>query len=100
MIRRVEYDFEAALWLYPGEGGWHFVTVPVELTEELREVSGPRRGFGAVRVRVEIGASAWETSIFPDSKSGAYLLPVKKQVRAKEGVEDGDVVAVRLRIVS
>lgn len=23
-----EFEFDAELWLYPGKGGWHFVTLP------------------------------------------------------------------------
>jgi hypothetical protein len=42
-------------------------------------------------VRVRLGGSEWRTSIFPDSKSGCYVLPVKKAVRKTENVEVGDI---------
>ncbi len=47
-----------------------------------------RRGFGAVKVEVELGGSKWRTSIFP-TKEGPYLLPVKASIRKKEGLRDG-----------
>ena len=33
---RLEYEFEAALWLYPGMEGWHFITLPADAAEEIR----------------------------------------------------------------
>jgi hypothetical protein len=32
----------------------------------------------------------------PDSKQGTYVLPVKKAVRVREGLAEGDQVAVAL----
>ena len=49
--------FTAELWRYPGKGGWHFVTLPDEIADEVRARSGPRHGFGSVRVRVTLGAT-------------------------------------------
>ncbi len=88
--------FSAELWEHSGEGGWHFLTLPPEVGDDLREEpTGPRRGFGSLRVRVTVGASAWDTSIFP-SKDGSYVLPVKAAVRRAEDLAEGDVVEVEL----
>lgn len=38
--------------------------------------------------------------MFPDTKRGSYLLPVKGDVRRKEGVEEGDVVTLRLDVTA
>lgn len=89
------YRFEAELWEHAGEAAWHFVTVPGELSEDLRTDAGPRRGFGSVRVRATVGGSTWSTSVFP-SKDGPFLLPVKKAVRLAEDLEAGDSVTVEL----
>ncbi len=45
-------------------------------------------------MEAKIGKTNWRTSIFPDSKSGTYLLPVKATVRRVEGIDDGDTVSV------
>jgi Domain of unknown function (DUF1905) len=45
-----------------------------------------------------VGATSWRTSIFPDSKTGAYLLPVKKAVRVAEHLEAGDQVQAQLHL--
>lgn len=89
------YRFDAELWEHEGQGAWHFVTVPADLSEDLRLDSGPRRGFGSVPVRVTIGGSTWSTSVFP-SAAGPFLLPVKKAVRRAEDLQEGDVVEVAL----
>ncbi|MET3174008.1 UNVERIFIED_ORG: hypothetical protein ABIB52_001853 [Arthrobacter sp. UYCu721] len=93
------YSFQAELWRYPDESGWHFLTLPVEVGGDLREeAAGFRKGFGSVKVTAEISGYIWQTSVFPDSKSRSYLLPVKKAVRDAAGISDGDEVAVRLAI--
>ena len=76
-----------------------FLTVPVDVSEEVRLQAGEPRGFGSVRVEVGVGATTWRTSVFPDSGRGCYVLPVKQAVRRAEDVEVGDEVAVRLRVL-
>jgi hypothetical protein len=98
------YDFTGLLWRWADERGdgadsWHFVTVPVEVSEQIREtLVEPPRGFGSVRVAVRVGATSWETSVFPDKQSGCYVLPMKRAVRRAEDLEPGDPVAVDLTL--
>jgi hypothetical protein len=93
------YSFSAELWHFPGEAGWHFITLPLDVSEEIREETAAfRKGFGSVKVTAEVGGQAWQTSIFPDSKSGSYLLPVKKAIRSAARLSAGDEVDVRLAI--
>ena len=94
------FEFTAPLWRYPGEGGWHFVSLPPEIGNDIADVTaGIRAGFGSVRVAVTVGTTSWRTSIFPDSKTRTYLLPVKKEVRDAEKLETGDEVWVQVQIV-
>ncbi|MET8999993.1 DUF1905 domain-containing protein [Amycolatopsis sp. Hca4] len=93
--------FEAELWEWDARRTetWTFVSLPPEASDDIREhTAGPRRGFGAVRVRVTLGATSWRTSIFPDSSRGAYVLPVKRAVREAEGIEVGDTCTVRVEV--
>jgi Domain of unknown function (DUF1905) len=94
--------FRAVVWEHsPGEpGSWHFVTVPRETAEDVALEAGPRRGFGSVRVQVRIGSTAWRTSLFPDSATGSFVLPVNKQVRAAEALEAGTACEVALEVLS
>jgi hypothetical protein len=93
------FRFTADLWEWQGEAAWFFVTMPAEDAEEIRRRPRPKRGFGSVRVRATIGGSQWSTSIFPDSKAGSYLLPVKKAIRTTEGIAAGDPIEVELELL-
>jgi hypothetical protein len=94
------YEFTAALWEWPAKAAWFFVTVPVEISDEIdARTHGLTNGFGSVRVRVRIGGSEWATSLFPDSKQQAYVLPIKKAVRVAEGIAPGDEARVRIELV-
>ena len=93
------YSFKTELWLYPGEAGWHFLTLPAEVADEIVELSqAPHKAFGSVKVRAEVGGQSWQTSLFPDSKSASYLLPVKKAIREKAQLKAGDSVHVHLEV--
>jgi hypothetical protein len=89
--------FSAELWMYHGKGAWYFLTLPEEDTEQIKFLSSQQqRGWGSVRVTASIGQTTWNTSVFPDTKAGAYLLPVKAEVRKKEQIEVGNIVTVTL----
>ena len=78
-------------------GGWFFLTVEGQAAAEVRYAAlGRTGGFGSVRVIARIGDTEWRTSLFPDRKSGGYVLPLKAEVRRREGVEAGRDVRVRL----
>lgn len=94
----MELTFEAELWQYEGDGGWHFVTLPPEVAAEVRDSVPPRRGFGSVRVSVAIGESRWDTSLFPDSTSSSFVLPVKAAVRRANDLLPGDRVRVTVTL--
>ena len=95
----LRYAFTARLWLYPGEAGWHFLTVPEKVAVDVREDTLTfRRGFGSVKITATVTGHNWSTSLFPDSKGGTYLLPVKKAIRTAAGLEAGDQVTVHLEV--
>lgn len=87
------------MWRYPGAGGWYFLTLPERISEEIQAVTGMfRKAFGSVPVVATIGKTSWSTSIFPEKKSHTYVLPLKADVRKKEGLEAGDTVKVRIQV--
>jgi hypothetical protein len=95
-------DFDAELWVWDARrlDSWTFVSLPAEPSEEIRDLAGrQRRGFGSVRVRATIGTSTWTTSIFPDSTSKCYVLPVKRAIRRAESLEPGDVTTVTVELI-
>jgi Domain of unknown function (DUF1905) len=82
----VNFEFIGDVWVWPGEAAWHFVSLPKEYSEPIKDIANPSKGFGSVKVVVCINSVEWQTSIFPDKKSGCYLLPIKKEVRNKCGL--------------
>jgi hypothetical protein len=97
--RQMSYRFRAEVWKYPGKtGSWYFVTLPKTYSVEIKKrFAGIRRGFGSIRVIAETGRTSWQTSIFPDTREGSFILPIKAVVRKKEGIQQGNTVAFRLR---
>ena len=96
-----QFEFDAELWLYDGDAAWHFITVPQDISDEIDERTvGQKAGFGSVPVHVTVGVTTWSTSLFPDSKRSAYILPVKKDVRRAESIEAGSQVSVRLELAA
>lgn len=97
------FDFETELWVWQArrDEGWTFVSLPEEASDEIRDITagGPRRGFGAVRVRARIGSTTWRTSVFPGSNGSAYVLPVKAAVRKAESLSAGDVALVTVELL-
>ncbi len=98
-----QHTFVAELWLWDARRAdtWTFVTLPPEVSaavEDAADARGPRAGFGSVRVVVRVGPTTWRTSVFPDSASGCFVLPVKRSVREANGVEAGDRVTVHLSL--
>jgi hypothetical protein len=98
-VQDLRYNFKTKLWLYQGKGAWHFVTLPKEAAQEIRFFTPEAKGFMPVPVKATIGETTWKTSVFPDSKSGSYLLAVKAEVRQREVIAAGDDVAVRIEVI-
>jgi Domain of unknown function (DUF1905) len=93
------YELTGEVWLYPGKGGWHFVTLPAELADEIRvRYADAHRAFGSLRVKASLGSSTWNTSLFTDTRSASYLLPIRAEVRRREQIADGDTTTVRIEL--
>ncbi|MEP7167264.1 MAG: DUF1905 domain-containing protein [Candidatus Woesebacteria bacterium] len=99
MIQRI-FTVTAKVWLYPGKTAWHFVSIPIETTKEIDfYFAHEKRGWGSLPVRVTIGESIWKTSIFPDKKTGTFLLPIKAAVRKAENIQDTDAITLILEVL-
>ncbi|GIE74573.1 hypothetical protein Aph02nite_05230 [Actinoplanes philippinensis] len=98
----MKVEFESELWVWDArrDETWTFVSLPVEASEEIRDVAGGfRRGFGSLRVRATVGRTSWTTSIFPDSGRNAYVLPVKRAIRTAESLTAGDIATVTVELL-
>ncbi len=94
------FSFTATVWEHDGQSAWHFCSLPEKQADDIEEMFGQRaRGFGSIRVEVTIGATVWRTSLFPDTKRGTYVLPVKKAVRLAERLTVGGDAAIDLVVL-
>lgn len=95
-----KFNMRAKVWLYPAQhAAWHFITLPKKQSGEITKRFGLlKRGWGSLPVVVTMGDTSWRTSIFPDKKQGAYLLPLKAEVRKKEKIKAGDMVLFSLEV--
>lgn len=90
-------EFSGKIWFWRGPAPWFFVTVPAEHSRDLKALSGfVTYGWGMIPVRVRIGDTEWETSLFP--KDDLYIVPIKASVRKAEHLEADDEVTVRLDV--
>ena len=92
-----------SVWIWraepPAKGSWHFLTIAGETATAIRNAAGGRSGgWGSVRVTATIGTTDWQTSLFPNKQQGGYMLPLKADVRKREGVREGDVISVSLAL--
>jgi hypothetical protein len=99
-MKNFSFVISEKVWLYPGKGGWHFVTITKKDADVIKqEYIWPRAGFGSIPVNVTIGKTKWKTSIFPE-KGGTFVLPLKKSVREKEGISEGESPKILLEVLN
>ncbi len=90
-------EFNDKIWFWKGPAPWFFVTVPAEQSSDLKAISEfVTYGWGVIPVRVRIGETEFQTSLFP--RDDRYLVPIKASVRTAEHLEEGDNVTVWLEV--
>ena len=95
----MQFEFVGEIVSWRGPSPFHFVPVPEDACAEIRAIARlVSYGWGVIPVRVRIGETTVDTSLFP--RNGGYLVPVKDVVRHAEGITVGDVVPVELTIRS
>jgi len=88
MTGKITYPFSAKIWRYAGPAGWYFVSLPTDLSLEIRQHLGwQEEGWGRLKAAAKIGRSEWKTAIWFDTKLNTYVLPIKADIRKKEKLE-------------
>ena len=98
----LDFTFKNKIWLFSStKASWHMVTVPREISDDIKAFTKHlAKGFRSVKVTVTVGETTWKTSLFPDSKTGCYFLPLKASVRKDENLANGDDVDIHLRVAT
>ncbi len=95
------YQFSASIWRSLGKGGWYFVSLPVNMSKEIRaNFKDEEKAWGRLEAKVIIQNTTWETAIWFDSKQQTYLLPIKAVIRKKLNVDINAVLKIKLFIES
>tara|TARA_R110002072_G_scaffold302668_1_gene487145 strand:- start:428 stop:727 length:300 start_codon:yes stop_codon:yes gene_type:complete len=99
MESKIKYQFSSKLWKHSSEGGWFFITVPKNYSEEIRNnLKWQEEGWGRMKAAVIIKELNWNTSIWFDTKVKSYILPVKLEIRKKLSLKDDDFLTVTILI--
>ena len=93
----MDLEFTGPVFEWRGPAPHHFVSVPEDGAEDIAELASfVTYGWGMIPVSVRIGGTEWTTSLWP--KDGGYIVPLKLDVRRREGIAVGDAVTLRLSI--
>ncbi len=96
----MKYQFEGVVRLWPANERFFLLPLPKDISAEIFEISdGLTAGFGSLKVEARIGSVTWRSSIFPDSKSGVFELPLKAEVRKKNGLVVGSVALCEIELL-
>lgn len=90
-------EFSGKIWEWRGPAPFYFVSVPAEQSQAIKSAERLLTyGWGMIPVKVCIGQTEWNTSLWP--KDGLYVVPLKDRVRQAEGLEAGQTIRVRLEV--
>ncbi|OPX13215.1 DUF1905 domain-containing protein [Mycobacterium sp. AT1] len=93
----MDWQFDAQMFQWRGPAPYFFVATPTHVNDFLHAHHGELTyGWGVIPAQVRIGDTVVTTSLIP--RDGVYLVPLKVALRRAEGVDDGDVVRVGLRV--
>lgn len=97
MQAKIQYNFTAKLWQHSSDGGWVFVSLPKNLSNEIREhLKWQEEGWGRMKAKASIKGFDWDTAIWFDKKMDTYLLPIKASVRNAKKIELNQIVDITI----
>jgi hypothetical protein len=85
--------FTAVVELFPQDKGWHYVRVPVVLSEPLLHFADR----GLIAVNATVGALTWPTSLLPMGDN-TYFIALPAKIRKKYGLVVGDNIDVAFSV--
>lgn len=100
MQAAISYEFQAEMWQYQTpKGGWYFVSLPIEISHEIRtNLKWQEEGWGRLKAVAIIGTTSWKTAIWFDTKLNTYLLPIKAEIRSKNQLKLGGKLEILIHV--
>ena len=96
MLDAVQWQFETELIEWRGPAPFVFAPLPQEMSDDVSDAAQGLKYWGQVPVSALIGATTFDTAMWP--KDGRFLLPIKVAVQRAEKIDIGDVVTTILRL--
>lgn len=99
MNNKIKYEFSTKMWKHSSPGGWHFVSLPKNISKEIREnLKWQEEGWGRMKALAKIEQFDWETAIWFDTKMDTYILPVKAEARKRSNLEINKKIEIKIWI--
>jgi hypothetical protein len=92
------FTFKSKVWRWPGDVAWHFVNLDKDLSAKIKKIGVPY-GAGMIKVEVAVGKSHWVSALFPQRRSESYILSIKKAIREKEDIWEGNEIKISIKLV-
>ena len=92
----VEWNVTGEVIEWRGPAPYLFVALTPEDSADIKEAARGLIYWGQVPVHVTLGDTEFTTALFP--RNGRYLVPVKVAVQRSEGIGEGAVVDVAVRL--
>jgi hypothetical protein len=93
----IKYHFNSKPWKYIGPGSWIFISLPEDVSREIRNnLKSEEQGWGRLKAVAKIRKTEWKTAIWFDTKMKTYLLPLKAAIRKKESIEIDKKISVTI----
>lgn len=89
----MDNKFVVKVELFEREKGWHYVSVPTELSKPLEYLADR----GLIAVTAKAGNSTWPTSLLPMG-DGTHFIALPAKVRSKEKLSLGEEVEISFEI--
>jgi hypothetical protein len=96
---KVKYSVNTSVWKDNSASGWTFASLPIDMSKEIRALFRLQEdGWGRMKIIAQIGSFYWDTSIWFDTKSNRYLLPLNLKVRKHVGLSHSDNIQITLHV--
>jgi hypothetical protein len=83
------FMFIAEIEFFERKMGWHYVSVPAELSKPLEYLADR----GLIAITAKVGSSSWQTSLLPMG-DGTHFIALPGKVRTKEKLSLGAEIEV------
>lgn len=87
-----DYIVTAKVELFPQEGGWYYIRVPNEISDQLNHLANR----GLIPIEAKTGETVFKTSLMPYG-DGTKFIALKASLRKKESIALGDEISVLFR---